>query len=43
MFGSITEMIADPAVDALWVASTNDTRVEVVEEIVAAVKGGKGS
>src|SRR6202521_4225668 len=40
--GSITELIADPNVDALWIASTNDTRVAVVEEIVAAVKSGKG-
>jgi predicted dehydrogenase len=43
VFGSITEMIADPGVDALWIASTNDTRVAVVEEIVEAVKSGKGS
>jgi len=41
--GSITELIADPNVDALWVASTNDTRVAIVEEIVDAVKSGKGS
>ena len=34
VFGSITEMIADPDIDALWVASTNDTRVAVVEEVV---------
>jgi predicted dehydrogenase len=43
VFGSITEMIADPAVDALWIASTNDTRVAVVEEIVQAVKSGNGT
>jgi predicted dehydrogenase len=42
VFGSISEMIADSHVDALWIASTNDTRVAVVEEIVDAVKSGKG-
>ena len=41
--GSITELVADPNVDALWIATTNDTRVAVVEEIVAAVNDGKGS
>jgi len=40
--GSITELVADPAVDALWIAPTNDTRVAVVEEIVDAVTRGKG-
>ncbi|MDP9238879.1 MAG: Gfo/Idh/MocA family oxidoreductase [Chloroflexota bacterium] len=39
---SITDLIADPDVDALWIASTNDTRVAVVEEIVDAVKTGRG-
>ena len=43
VFGSITELIADPAVDALWVATTNDSRVAVVEEIVEAVSSGKGT
>ncbi|HYM13991.1 MAG TPA: Gfo/Idh/MocA family oxidoreductase [Dehalococcoidia bacterium] len=40
--GSITELVADPDVDALWIGSTNDTRVAVVEEIVDAVRSGKG-
>ncbi|MDE3096504.1 MAG: Gfo/Idh/MocA family oxidoreductase [Chloroflexota bacterium] len=40
---SIAELVADPAVDALWIASTNDTRVAVVEEIVDAVKRGRGT
>ncbi|MEX2247407.1 MAG: Gfo/Idh/MocA family oxidoreductase [Dehalococcoidia bacterium] len=40
--GTITDLIADPAVDALWIASTNNTRVAVVEEIVEAVKSGRG-
>ncbi len=39
---SVTELVADPAVDAIWIASTNDSRVSVVEEIVDAVRSGKG-
>jgi predicted dehydrogenase len=41
--GSITELVANPAVDALWIATTNDTRVAVMEEIVDALKSGKGT
>ncbi len=40
--GSIADLVADPNVDALWIATTNDTRIAVVEEIVDAVKSGKG-
>lgn len=39
---SVTELVADPAVEAIWIASTNDSRVSVVEEIVDAVRSGKG-
>ncbi len=42
MHGSIADLVADPGVDAIWIASTNDTRVAVVEEIVDAVTGGRG-
>ena len=41
--GSISDLVADPRVDAVWIASTNDTRVEVVEEIVDALKRGAGT
>jgi predicted dehydrogenase len=40
VFPSIAEMAADPAVDALWICSPNDTRIAVVEEIVDAVERG---
>ena len=40
--GSITEMVADPLVDAIWLAGPNHSRVENVEEIVAAVETGHG-
>lgn len=42
-YGSIAEMIADPAIDALWIAGPNHRRVENVEEIVDAVGRGRGS
>jgi predicted dehydrogenase len=38
--GSVTELVQDPAVDAVWICSPNDTRVAVVEEIAEAVRGG---
>src|SRR5215213_3633782 len=41
-FKSITEMIADPAIDALWICGPNHRRVENLEEIVAALESGKG-
>ncbi len=41
-FDSITEMVADPVIDALWICSPNFTRIEVMEEIVDALKSGKG-
>lgn len=42
-YASITDMVADPAVDAIWIAGPNHTRVENVEEIVHAVESGKGT
>lgn len=39
---SIAHMIADPAVDALWLCGPNYSRVENVEEIVDAIERGKG-
>ena len=41
-FKTITEMVADPAIDALWLTGPNHARVENVEEIVSAVESGKG-
>lgn len=42
VYGSITEMVADPAIDAIWLAGPNYSRIENVEEIVAAIESGKG-
>jgi predicted dehydrogenase len=42
-YGSITEMIGDPNVDAIWLTGPNQARIENVEEIVHAIESGKGS
>ena len=42
-YGSITEMVADPAIDALWLCGPNHARIENVEEIVHAVESGAGT
>ncbi len=41
-YGSITEMIADPAIDCLWICGPNHRRVENMEEIVDALGRGVG-
>jgi len=41
-YDTITDMIADPAIDALWVCSPNFTRIETFEEIANAISSGKG-
>ncbi|MFL5561859.1 MAG: Gfo/Idh/MocA family protein [Gemmatimonadaceae bacterium] len=42
-YGSITEMIADPKIEALWVTGPNQARIENIEEIVRAIESGKGT
>ena len=42
VYDSITEMIANPDIDALWICAPNFTRIEVLEEIVLAIESGKG-
>jgi len=39
---SIADLVADKDVDAIWVATANDVRVPVIEEIVDALNSGKG-
>ncbi len=41
-YKTITEMVADPAIDAIWICSPNYTRIAVMEEISEAVIKGKG-
>jgi predicted dehydrogenase len=42
-YRSISEMVDDPAIDALWLTGPNHARVENVEEIVHALESGRGS
>ena len=41
-FSSITDMIADPNIDALWICAANFTRIEIMEEIAHAIETGRG-
>jgi predicted dehydrogenase len=41
-YKTITAMVADPAINAVWICSPNFTRIEVMEEIVRALEAGKG-
>ncbi len=41
-YSSVTDMVADPNIDALWICAPNFTRIEVMEEIADAVLSGKG-
>ena len=41
-FRSITEMVSDPSIDAIWLCGPNQARLDNVEEICDAVRSGKG-
>lgn len=42
VFKSVTEMVSDPEIDAVWICTPNFTRLEVMEEIVQAIRSGRG-
>ncbi len=42
-YQTIADMVADPAIDAIWVCGANQARVENIEEIVDAISRGRGS
>lgn len=42
-YKSITEMVCDPKIDAIWLNGPNHARIENVEEICAAVTSGKAT
>ncbi|HEU4700468.1 MAG TPA: Gfo/Idh/MocA family oxidoreductase [Gemmatimonadales bacterium] len=42
-YRSIAEMVADPAIDAIWLCGPNQARIENVEEITDAVTRGRGA
>ncbi|MGQ0764859.1 MAG: Gfo/Idh/MocA family protein [Gemmatimonadota bacterium] len=41
-YKTIAAMVADPAIDAIWLCGPNQARIENVEEIVDAIRGGRG-
>ena len=41
-YDSITDMVADPAIDAIWICAPNFARLEVMNEIVHAIESGRG-
>lgn len=42
-YDSIAAMVADPAIDAIWLLGPNFARIENVQEIVDAIRSGKGT
>lgn len=42
VFRTVTDMVADPMIDAIWIGAPNFTRIEIMEEIANAVEAGKG-
>ena len=42
-YESIAAMVADPAIDAIWLTGPNHARIENVEEIVDALEHGAGT
>src|SRR5262249_37422859 len=42
-YRSISEMVADPSIEAIWLCGPNHARVENVEEIVSCIERGKGT
>jgi len=42
VYNSVTDMIINPNIHALWICAPNFTRIEIMEEIVSAIESGKG-
>jgi predicted dehydrogenase len=42
-YKSIRDMVADPAIDALWLCGPNHARIDNITEIVNAIKSGAGT
>ena len=43
VYTSISDMVADPAIDAIWLTGPNQARIENVQEIVDALERGRGT
>ena len=42
VFETVSDMVADPNIDAIWICAPNFTRIEIMEEIVNSIENGKG-
>ena len=42
-YKSIGDMVADPAIDAIWLTGPNQARIDNVQEIVEALERGRGT
>ena len=42
-YADVSELVADPNVDALWICAPNYTRIEIMEKIAETINSGKGS
>ena len=42
VFETVSDMVADPNIDAIWICAPNFTRIEIMEEIVDSIENGKG-
>ena len=40
-YNTVTDMVAEPSIDAIWICAPNFTRIEIMEEIVAAIESGR--
>jgi predicted dehydrogenase len=43
VFRTVAEMVADPAVDAVWICAPNFTRVAIMQEIADTLRSGMGA
>src|SRR3954470_10123363 len=42
-YANIGDMVADPAIDAIWLCGPNQARIENVYEVVHAIESGRGT
>src|SRR5262245_7590529 len=42
-YRSIGDLVADPAIDAIWLCGPNHARIENVEEVVNVIERGRGT
>ena len=42
VFETVSDMVADPNIDAIWICAPNFTRIEIMKEIVDSIENGKG-